>query len=196
MKSNPVTLVIDSQEVFEFINPILNQTFKITHIIHCKTHQEAMSYIDSSLQVDMIIADWDLTGYIFIDSVRSDLESHNTPILLMSEDTAIKKIVLNNIESKATFFLAKPFLKKGFVKKLSKVLKLMEHRRKNRLHPEKIITQNIKITEKQSYSFPLVDISIDGCLLRVPIEESKHFSIYLETVLSLNIDELGRRWHA
>ena len=191
MKTNPVTLIIENQEIFEYIKPVLNKALNTPQIIHCKTHQDAMDYIASDKQADIIIADWDLTGYIFLDSVRSDLENHNTPVILMSEDTTIKKIVLNNIESKATFFQAKPFLKKGFIKKLSKVLKLMEHRRKNRLHPEKPMTQKIQITGKQSFAFPLVDISIDGCLLRVPIKESQHFSIYLETALSLNIDELN-----
>ncbi|MCK4710215.1 MAG: response regulator transcription factor, partial [Gammaproteobacteria bacterium] len=103
MKSSPVALVIDNQEVFEFIKPALSKTLNTTQIIHCKTHQDAMSYIASDQQADIIIADWTLTGYIFLESVRSDLENHNTPVIIMSEDTNIKKIILNNVESKATF---------------------------------------------------------------------------------------------
>ena len=67
----------------------------------------------------------------------------------------------------------------------------MEHRRKTRLHPEKPYLINITLNKKQCYSLPLVDISIDGCLLRVPIETSKQIIIYQQTVLALKIDEFN-----
>lgn len=191
MKNNPAVLIVDNQEVYNLIQPLLSKTLNSTKFIHCKTHQEAMSYVASDQQADIIFADWSLTRHSFIDNVRSDLENHNTPVVIMSEDSKIKKIVLNEIESKSTFFLAKPFLKKGFLKKLNKVLDLMEHRRKNRLHPDKTYLLDIKLDNKQSLPLQLVDISIDGCLLRAKIDVSRKFTIYQETVVSLKIDEFN-----
>ncbi len=193
MKNNPAVLIIDDQDVFDLIKPLISKTLNTTQLIHCKNHEDAMSYIASDQQADIIFADWSLTRHSFMESVRSDLENHNTPVVIMSEDSKIKNIVLNEIESKSTFFLAKPFLKKGFIKKLTKVLDVMEHRRKVRLHPENTYLLNITLNDKQSIALPLVDISIDGCLLRVPLEVSRQFYIYQKAVVSINIEEFKTR---
>ena len=191
MKNNPSILIIDDQEIFEFISPLLNKSLVSPHITHCKTNREALGYIASGLQADIIIANWDLTGHGFLENLRRDLENHNTPIIIMSEDTQNKKIILNSLNRKVTFFLAKPFLKKGFNKKLAKVLSLMEQRRKNRLRPNQNYKLKVALSDKQYISLLLVDISIDGCLFRASIETSKLFSIYQKTVITLNINEFN-----
>ncbi len=191
MKKNPVVLIVDDQEVFDLIHPLLKKALNTTNLIHCNTHEDAMNYVASDQQADMIFADWALTRHIFIDGVRSDLENHNTPVVIMSEDSKIKNIALNELESKSTFFLAKPFLKKGFLKKLNKVLDVMEHRRKQRLHPEKNYQLSIEFDDNQTVSLQLVDISIDGCLLRAHIDDSRRFNIYQQTTVQFKIDEFN-----
>ncbi|TNF95866.1 MAG: hypothetical protein EP297_11480 [Gammaproteobacteria bacterium] len=193
MKYQPVTLFIDSQEAFDYVKPMLKRIFDQPRLIHCDTHQKAMDFIDSDQYADIIFAEWDLTGEEFMDSVRHDLENHNTPVIIMSEDTTKKKVLLNSIDREATFFLAKPFLEKGLVKKYNKVLKNIERRRTNRIHPASPVSLQIKFNKKQQYSFPLVDISIDACLFRVPIKTSRKISIYQQAQVSLSVDELHMR---
>ncbi|MCW8964838.1 MAG: response regulator [Gammaproteobacteria bacterium] len=195
MKSRPVTLIVDSKEVFKIMKPMLKRMLDKPRLVHCKTHKDAMDYIDSDQFADIIFADWDLTGYPFMHSVRRDLENHNTPVIIMSDDTKIKKIVLKNIDREATFFLAKPFLEKGLVKKFNKVVNVIERRRKNRLHPASQILLEIKFNDGKQYSLPLIDISIDGCLLRAPLETSWHFSIYQQIQVSLTIEEFNMPVH-
>jgi DNA-binding response OmpR family regulator len=191
MKSNPVTLFIDNKESFGVVRPMLNRMLEKPRLIHCKTLKEAMKYIDSDQYADIIFADWSLTGYPFMRSVRRDLENHNTPVIIMSDDTKIKKIVLKNIDQEATFFLAKPFLEKGLVKKFNKILNIIERRRKNRIYPDYPISLPVQFYKKQQYSLLLIDLSIDGCLFRVPIETSRQISIYQSTQVSLAIDEFN-----
>jgi len=195
MKSCPVTLLIDCQDDFDIIKPMLEKALDRPRIIHCKTHQDAMDYIDSDEYADIIFAEWELTGYPFIDSVRRDLENHNTPVVIMSKDIALKKIVLKSIDREATFFLAKPFLEKGLVNEFNRILKDTDRRRKNRIHPVSPVFLQIQFNEKQQYSLPLVDISIDGCLLRTPVETSWHFSVYQHVQVYLNIDEFNMQLH-
>jgi len=195
MKSQPVTLIVDSQETSDYMKPMLEKMLDRPRVIHCKSHKDAMNYIDSDQFADIIFADWDLTGYPFMHSVRRDLENHNTPVVIMSDDTKIKKIVLKNIDREATFFLAKPFLEKGLVKKFNKVLNTIERRRKNRVYPSCLVSLQVQFSEDQQYSLPLIDISIDGCLFQAPIEISRQISIYQNTQVSLNIDEFNMQIH-
>ena len=193
MKSSPEILVVENQHMFDYMQPMLNHILNEPRLVHCKTHQEAMQYVASDRYADFIFADWDLTGYQFMSQVRSDPENHHTPVVIMSEDTTNKKIVLNRKTSEATFFLAKPYLEKGLVKKLNKALKAVEKRRKNRMHPPEPLKLPVIIGDNEHLSLPLVDISIDGCLFRVPLETSKQISIYQPTTVMLHIDEFNFR---
>ena len=195
MKSQPATLLVDNQEMFEYMKPMLEGILDQPRLIHCSSQQEAMDYIDSHEFADVILADWDLTGYKFIDRVRRDLENHNTPVIIMSEDTTIKKIVLKEIDREATFYLAKPFLEKGLKKKFNKVLNSIERRRKNRVHPASPLELEVKFDHGQQYSLSLVDISIDGCLFRIPVETCRELNIYQPAEIRLAIDEFDIKVH-
>lgn len=189
MKSQPVTLLVDNQETLDYMQPMLEEILDQPRLIHCASRDEAMRYIDSHEYADVILADWELTGYKFIDRVRRDIENHNTPIIIMSEDTTIKKIVLKEIDREATFFLTKPFLEKGLKKKFNKVLNSIERRRKNRVHPASPVALEVEFGSGQVYTLALVDISIDGCLFRIPLETSRELSVYQPADVRLAIDE-------
>ena len=188
MKSGPEILVVESQKMYELMEPMLKRIVQEPRLVHCSTRREAMQYVASDRYADFIFADWDLSGYGFMDEVRSDPENHHTPVVIMSEDTTNKKIVLNSVTSEATFFLAKPFLEKGLRKKYKKALKAVERRRKNRIHPPSDYSLPLTVND-QRYSLPLVDISIDGCLLRASLGDSGQMSIYQQVSMLLNIDE-------
>ncbi len=189
MKAKLVILILESKNVFDLMQPALDKTLESTQFVHCSTHQEAMQYVYSDQRADLIFADWSLAGFSFIDEVRADLENHNTPIIIMSEDVTNKKIVLNEIENKSTYFLSKPFLDKGLIKKVTKVLKHRERRRSTRIHPHKDYSISFDCNDKGNFQTQLVDISISGCLLRLPIEMTRQISIYNQCVLNIVIDE-------
>jgi CheY-like chemotaxis protein len=189
MKSRPVALVVETQEDFDYMQPMLERILIQPRLVHCKTHQEAMSYVASDEYADYIFADWDLGGYRFLEAVRADLENHNTPVIIMSEDTNNKQIVLNAATSPGTFFLAKPFLEKGLANKFEKALAAVERRRKNRINPFSEILLPVAIEGGATLELQLVDISIDGCLFRMSLETSKTLHIYQQARISLNIEE-------
>lgn len=186
MKSSPSTLFIDSMESYEMVRPMLERTLDQPRITHCMTHKDALEYIESDQYADIIFADWHLTGRKFMDSVRRDPENHNTPVIIMSENMAIQHSVLDR---DSTFFLAKPFLEKGLTITFNQVMKRIERRRKNRIHPSSELYLDIRMSTLKQYTFPLVDISIDGCFLRVPIKNSHEMKIFESTVVYLSIDE-------
>jgi CheY-like chemotaxis protein len=191
MKSRPVVLVVETQASFQYMQPMLERMLNQPRLVHCKTHQEAMSYVASDEYADYIFADWDLGGYRFLEAVRSDLENHNTPIIIMSEDTNNKQIVLNAATSPGTFFLAKPFLEKGLVNKFEKALSAVERRRRNRINPFRAIVLAVLLEDGRQLDLQLVDISIDGCLFRMSLEMSKSLHVYQRARISLNIDEFA-----
>jgi CheY-like chemotaxis protein len=195
MRSNPTALFIDSQTNFNIVQPMLAKILDEPRVIHCTTHKEAMDYIHSEEYADIIFADWDLTGYRFMDSVRSDPENHNTPVIIMSEDTTIQTIVLNKINREATFFLPKPFLEKGLTVTFSQVLKGIERRRKDRINPPSELFLKIQLDSVREYTFPLVNISLDGCLFRVPVEASHDIRIYEPVLVYLSIEEFDVQVH-
>jgi response regulator RpfG family c-di-GMP phosphodiesterase len=195
MKSQPVTLFIDSQKEFDYTKPMLERILDKPRLIHFKKHKDAMEFIDSDQYADIIFADWDLTGHAFMNSVRRDLENHNTPVIIMSEDTTKKKAILKSVDREATFFLSKPYLEKGLLKKYNKVLQHIERRRKDRIHPKAPLMVQIKFSDSQQYSLPLVDLSIDGCLCRTPIEVSRQISIYQEAEVNLSTGEFNMLTH-
>ncbi len=189
MKDELVILILESKEMFDLMKPVLSKKLNTTRFIHCPTHQEAMTYMDSDQRADMVFADWAMADFSFIDKVRSDLENHNTPIIIMSEDVTNKKIVLNKTENKSTYFLSKPFLDKGLIKKVKKVLKHLERRRSTRIHPHGDYSILVKCKDETVFQLPLVDISISACLLRLPIELSRKITIYDKCNLEIEIDE-------
>ncbi len=193
MNPHPVILVVDSHEVFNMMQPMLKKALDEPQLVHCPSRQDAMHYVDSDKFADFIFADWDLTGYRFMDSVRSDPENHNTPVVIMSEDTTNKKIVLNSITSEATFFLAKPFLQKGLVKKYQKAVAAVERRRRQRIHPGQTYLLPVVFDHIQHHRLPLVDISIDGCLLRAPLTICDQLRIYQHARITLSIEEFDIR---
>ena len=189
MKPNPTTLYVDDKENFDFVKPMLEQMLGEPEIIHCQTHREAMDYIESDEYADIIFADWDLTGYKFMDSVRHDPENHNTPVIIMSEDTTIQHIVLNKIDRAGTYFLPKPFLERGLVTTYDQVLRGIERRRKFRIKPVCDIFLEVQFNGYLKRTLPLVDFSIDGCLLRAPVDISHEIKIYDDAHVWLKIDE-------
>ena len=189
MKSRPVALVVETQAGFDYIKPMLEKMLIQPRIVHCDTHQAAMSYVASDEYADYIFADWGLGGYRFLEAVRADLENHNPPILIMSEDTNNKQVVLNATTSPGTFFLAKPFLEKGLVKKFEKALDTVERRRKQRINPFREILLSVTLEDDDCHEFQLVDISIDGCLFRMSLDMSRKLYVYQKAIVSLVIDE-------
>ena len=189
MNAKFVILIVDSENVFDLMRPALEKELRSTQFIHCTSHQQAMDYVHSDQRASIIFADWSLTGFTFVDEVRSDVENHNTPVIIMSEDVTKKQIVLNEIENKSTYFLSKPFLDKGLIKKLNKVLAQRERRRSTRVHPNKGYSVEFDIKNKGSFQSELVDISISACLLRLPVEVTRKIGIYDQCLLDINIDE-------
>lgn len=193
MKPEPVILVVDTHEVFHLMQPMLNHTLDRPQLVHCSDYADAMHYVASNKYADFIFADWELTGYAFMSSVRSDPENHNTPVIIMSEDRNNKRIVLDTITSEATFFLAKPFLEKGLSKKIAKAQQVLERRRRKRLHPPTRLALKVVFDNQPAASLQLVDISLDGCLLRAPLDFAAGLKIYQHAMVLLEVDEFDVR---
>ena len=189
MKTNPVAMYIDDQDSFERVKPMLEKILDRPQLIHCKNKQEAIDFIDSDRYADIIIADWELSGYPFMHKVRDDIENHNTPVIITSDDTTVHSIVEKDICQGSTFFLAKPFLEKGLISKYHEVLTALERRRKNRVYPPCPVNVRVRFGESQELTLAVADISLDGCLLRVPIEDSSQIRIYQSVQVFVSVEE-------
>ena len=189
MKSNPTAMYVDDQDSFDVVKPMLEKMLDRPQLIHCKNREEAIEFIDSDRYADIIIADWELSGYTFMHKVREDIENHNTPVIITSDDTTVHSIVEKDICQGSTFFLAKPFLEKGLISKYHEVLTALERRRKNRVYPPCPVYVQARFGGGQEYTLSVSDISLDGCLLRVPVEDSDQVRIYQSTQICVSVDE-------
>jgi hypothetical protein len=72
---------------------------------------------------------------------------------------------------------------------------VIERRRKDRIHPDIQITLKVHLNDALVYSLPLVDLSIDGCLFRVPIKNSRKFVVCQPAVVDLTIEEFNMQVH-
>ena len=177
MKQHPVILVVDESEVFELMKPVLLREFYEPRLIHYADKKQAMDYILSDKRADLIFVDWDMVEEDFFNLVRTDLENHNTPVIIMTEcvnDTVISSALKYGI----TQHLAKPFLDKALIQSINQIMSFQEGRRKRRLHPDHSESIRVTFESLDSELLNIIDISCDGCLVRVSNDIARHAFIY------------------
>lgn len=188
MRHEPVVLVVDNEEVFRLMKPVLSKEMYTPHIIHASDFKAGLDFVNSDQRADIIFADWNSTGPKFIDAVRKDHENHNTPVIMMTSSDN-EHVINDALRHGANSHLAKPFLNKAVVNKIREVTSLVERRRKRRIHPDCSYMVNTAIDELLPAQFQLIDFSIQCCLIRVPIEIGNKIRIHQSGTINLNIEE-------
>jgi DNA-binding response OmpR family regulator len=188
MRHEPYLLIIDNREIYDAMAPVLSRHLGTTHLIHCDNYNSALEIIKSDLRLDLIFADWQLTGAEFIDAVRADLENHNTPLIVLSgeDNRLVEEVVLRH---GATDWLTKPFLNKALTHKIDTIFASRERRRRSRIHPERRYPLQVNFANGTQIELDLLDFSFEACLGRGPAVLCQQICIYEEATMRLNVEE-------
>ncbi|MBF0219048.1 MAG: hypothetical protein HQL49_05905 [Gammaproteobacteria bacterium] len=187
MRNDPTILVIDTHQVFEFMHPTLQSRFPEGEIIHIPTHDEAVRFVRSNREADLIFLDWKHSGSGLIDAIRADLENHNTPLVIMTEAIRVGSIA-EHFNHHDIYFLNKPFISVGILRVIDRVTHSIDQRRHQRLQPDRDYTIHICFENLCSADFDLIDISVEACLLRLPTEFSKNIHIYQHAHITIHLE--------
>jgi len=187
MRKEPIVAIVGNNEMFEMMASALRIYLNTSHVIQLVNQSVALEFIHSNERADMIFVDWDIAGPHFIDAVRKDDENHNTPIIIMSDARDLEWIK-KSVRQHTFFTLAKPFLEKGLIHCTDEVLESMEHRRRKRVHPDQQFMTTVIFEGIEPVSIQLVDISIDGVLLRASTEFSQQLFVYNQAEIDLVIN--------
>lgn len=185
MKHETVVLVVDSQEVFEHMAPIIAEELKTTHILHRDSEEGALEVLRSHQPLDMIFADWEVAGPYFIAAVRNDPETHFTPLIVMSS-TDRDDVIADAMRAGASDHMAKPFLPKGLVARIRRITKNQERRRQRRVRPQDAYKVTATIDGLAPLDLAMVDIALGGCQTRAPLSLCRDVCIYQEAELAIS----------
>ncbi len=188
MNHEPVVVIVDEKEVFNEMHLPLSRSLNTSHILHCPDMKSAMVMVRSDLRADIIFADWQKTGPEFIDAVRSDKENHHTPIIMMTESD-LPQVVNSALQHGANAYLAKPFMEKALLNRVAEVTRMVERRRRRRIHPEKEYSTEVTFGDDVAAKLRLVDFSLDSCLVRAPTSLCQKVCIYQGCSIRMVVEE-------
>jgi response regulator RpfG family c-di-GMP phosphodiesterase len=172
MKHQVRVLIVDNREVFDVMEPVLRREINPEQLTHCESHEAAMAAIKDRTKYDMIFADWGIAGNSFVAAVRDSFTNHYAPIIVTTNFDD-DELVAQVMRSGATGLIVKPFLEKGLVAKIRRISQSIEHRRHHRVEIKEPIAVNAELERKSSSSrtssMQMVNISADGCRVKVPL---------------------------
>ena len=183
MKNETVVLIVDNQDTFDYMAPIVREELRAARVLHRDCFADAMELIDSDLMIDFIFCDWELTGAEFILAVRRDPETHHTPLVVLSEaDT--NDIIAAAIRSGASEVLSKPFLGSALRHKIQRVARHEERRYLKRLRTDGTVGLTT-VVAGAPLDLETLDISSAGCRARGPVGLCRQLCIYDALPLTL-----------
>lgn len=188
MRREPVVLIVDTEEIFHEMAPILERELVTTQVLHCDNSCDALKIIESDIVIDFIFSDWKVGGAGFIEAVRNNHAHHHTPLVMMSFVDS-DEIIATAMRLGATAHMAKPFLEKGLVNKIQQLTKKQERRRLRRLHPDKHYTVDIECKNAGPIQVELVDFSVGCCLTRAPIALAGMAIVGQQGLMHLRIEQ-------
>lgn len=184
MKHAAVVLVVDNQDVYDHMAPIIAEEMNTTHVLHRSSEEGALDLIRTHQPLDMVFCDWETAGASFIAALRHDPETHFTPLVVMS-DSDRDDIIADAMRAGATDHLAKPFLPKGLVAKIRRVTKNQERRRQRRVRPVGEYRIEASFSAGVAVDLELINISIGGCQTRAPGSLCRAICVYDEVQLTV-----------
>jgi|GEM_PF-2034596 len=183
MKHVTTVLVVDDRATYEMMAPIIAAELDMAEVLHADSEAAALALLHSHQPLDLIFSDWDLAGLPFVRAVREELETHFTPVVVMSAEDR-DHIIANAMRAGATDHMAKPFIRKGLINKLHRLTRKLQQRRLRRVEPQDVCHIHATING-QRLELELVDISLTGCQTRLTLAESEALRIYQSATIEI-----------
>lgn len=142
-------LLIDIDEVAEYIRHILPDTH---HIIHVTDYKKAL-YALSQQSIDLVICDIEtpgISGLTLCEKIKKNIETVHIPVILLSEYHSIE-LKIEGLKAGADSFITKPFHPQHLqirVDKLTRSRRLMKKQMEISVNTEVENTENINLNDQ------------------------------------------------
>lgn len=171
MLSKATVLVVDdTQSVTLFVSKILREQLNCRKVKSFRTANNALEYIEEGGKVDWIISDWEMpgmTGDEFLLKVRNNPKTQDIPFIMLTSRND-RDSLITAAQAGVSDFIIKPFSAAVLMQKVRKVFLSCERRLMERFKATTKTPVKIEIEGGVPNFASLVDLSIGGCLVRLP----------------------------
>ncbi len=185
MLDNDVALVIDdSATVRRIIATLLRDYLGCRNIIEADNGSGALRVLHSRRdEITWIFCDWEmpgLNGHQFLMEVRSRPETAQTPFIMVTT-RADRDSLVKAVEAGVDAYVVKPFTATTLVDKVRTIVHRSERRKAERVKVDQdhrvVVLVEIK-GHSGCGSGTLIDISLNGALLRLPNSFGRNLWVY------------------
>ena len=192
MAHEPVVLVLEDREMFDYMAPVIRGELHTHELIHCDNLGDAMGWIRSDRMIDFLFCDWEMAGADFIRAVRHDPETHHSP-LIVTLDSDREELTGAVLRLGASEVITKPFMERGLANRIQEVMQERARHLRKRLHADAGVEERLVVTPEGGKAMELdpIDLSIIGARARGPLEVCGTLCVYKRVTLSLSADEFS-----
>ena len=190
MSHEAVVLVLDDNEMFDYMAPVIRQELHTHELIHCDNLGDAMGWIRSDRMIDFLICDWDMAGPDFVRAVRHDPETHHSPVIVtLASDR--DELIGAAMRVGASDVITKPFMERGLASRIQRVVHNRERHLRKRIHVAAGSQDGLTATLPDGESIVLdpIDLSIMGARARGSLDACGVLCVYQEVTLKVCADE-------
>ncbi|GAB6041337.1 response regulator [Endothiovibrio diazotrophicus] len=190
MSHEAVVLVVDDQEMFDYMAPVIREELETRELIHCDNLADAMGWIRSDRMIDFLFCDWELAGPDFIRAVRHDPETHHSPLIVLL-DSDRDELIGAAMRLGASDVITKPFMERGLANRIQRVVHNRERHLRKRIHVATGSNDGLTATLPGGEPIVLdpIDLSIMGARARGDLSTCGALCVYTEVMLRVCADE-------
>ena len=190
MAHEPVVLVLEDKEMFDYMAPVIRGELHTHELIHCDNLGDAMGWIRSDRMIDFLFCDWEMAGADFIRAVRHDPETHHSP-LIVTLDSDREELTGAVLRLGASEVITKPFMERGLANRIQEVMQERERHLRKRLHTIPGAGEGVTLIPEGGEALTLepIDLSIIGARVRAPVELCGTLCVYTRVMFKVCADE-------
>lgn len=188
MFKDSVALVLDSStHMIGVITNILKERLEFGTVIGLTDGKEAKKVLESR-DIDWIVCDYEMpgiSGLELLEYVRDNPKMIELPFIMTSSRS--DRVTLNEVVSAGvTDYLSKPFNSDALYDKFHRHVKNKDRRIDNRVTPDEPYECVMRRVDTETSKGALVNISVSGCLIVVPMVKSLNVFDSVSVALSLS----------
>ncbi len=178
-------VVLDREDSYDFISPLITETLKTSHITHFERIDDAVDHLQNNQRVDIAFCGWDIGGKYFINEMKKRPHLKTIPIVVMPE-TQTDSVIADVVRNRVADILPKPFTVQDFKERVRMIMMPLERRISFRIRPVEQLMVSMNFEDKLQGSYELMSLSTGGCQIRFPYEERHMISVYDYVMISLH----------
>ncbi|MDH5517157.1 MAG: response regulator [Gammaproteobacteria bacterium] len=188
MFKDSVALVADgSTHMISVITNILKERLEFGTVIGITDGKDAMKALESR-DIDWIICDYELpgiSGLELLEHVRNDPETIELPFI-MTSSRSDRATLHAAVSAGVTDYLSKPFNSDALYDKFHRHVRNKDRRIDNRVTPDEPYECVLRREDKGTSKGALINVSVSGCLIVVPMIKSIGIYDTVSVALSLS----------